>query len=215
MLGTLFGVGVWQNGFAKLAGTTSSKVATPVGAISTRQVARKTTRREKSATGGARRQRFVQVPATLNGTASALPSTPSTALSTSSALNPDALQAQRQEQRVQSIRSFLEAHSLSDKQMQSAIVEQLLAQEAARRELQAQGRQLFPVLGRKGMPPASELRTNQQLESYDKAVQAFQEKRRQSAATLEEKTGFSKNPRLRALLTVMGLIGEGPPILPL
>lgn len=126
-----------------------------------------------------------------------------------------ALKAQRQEQRTAAIKAFLEAHNVTDAEVQGAVIEQLQAQEEARRTLQEAGRKLFPVLGRKGMPPASEAQTGEQLEAYEKAVKAYQEKRRQSEAALEEKTKFSKNTRLRAILTVLGLVGDGPAILPL
>lgn len=124
-----------------------------------------------------------------------------------------ALKAQRQEQRVAAIKALLEAHNVSDADVQSAVVAQLQEQEEGRRALQEAGRKLLPVLGRKGMPPTTDVQTNSQIEAYEKSVRDFQAQRQKSIQALDEKTGFSKNPHLRALLTAMGLIGDGPPIL--
>jgi hypothetical protein len=158
------------------------------------------------------------------GPASSAPSAPAAAPAASAAPAPvappdspalAALKAQRQTQRQAAIKGFLDSQDITDAKTQTVIIEQLLAQEAARRALQDEGRKLFPVLGRKGMPPVPEAQVTGQIQAYDEAVKAYQNARRQSAEALEAQTGFSKSAHLRAVLVVLGLIGDGPPVLSL
>jgi len=126
-----------------------------------------------------------------------------------------ALKAQRQTQRIAALKSFLTAHNVTEEKAQSLIIEQVLAQEEARRQLQEAGRQLFPVMGRQGMPPATEQQTATQIAAYEKAVLIYRDARQKSAEALEKHLAYSKTPRLRALLLALGLIGEAPPVISL
>lgn len=168
------------------------------------------------------RIRLAQAPAGAQaaGAAGAVPSSPAASSQPAAPIHADspelaALKAQRQAQRVTALKGFLEAQGLAEAKAQSAVIEQLMAQEQARRALQEAGRKLFPVLGRKGMPPVPEAQATAQIEAYDQAIKAYQEARHQSAQALETQLGYSKSAHLRAVLTVLGLIGDGPAILAL
>jgi len=126
-----------------------------------------------------------------------------------------ALQAKRQEQREQAMRSFMEARGVTAQATQDAIITHLQQQEQARRSVLEAGRKLLPALHQKGRTPLPEAQTQTRVEAYETALKTYQEQRQQAEAALDEKVHFSREPQLKVMLLLLGAINDGPPILPL
>jgi hypothetical protein len=223
------GAGLWQSGsFAETSAALNGNAKEPLQSLSPSQ-SRKlpkpatATAASSSRDKGGTNRRFAQAVTNAvnskgaNAGTAVKDTTPDTGAPPASSTQSEwaRLKAQRQAQRTAALKEFLTAHNVSEEATQTAIINQIYTQEEARRQIQEAGRKLLPVLGRKGMPVATEAQANAALVEYEKAVKAFAETRRQGGETLATQVGADKNPRLRALLVVLGLIGDGPTVLPL
>lgn len=126
-----------------------------------------------------------------------------------------ALETQRRQQREEGWRSFMSERGVAEPQTQDSIIAHLWEQHKARRAVLDSGRRLLPMLERKGQPTPKSEPVQAAVEEYEKALWHYAQSRRQAETALNEKIAYSKDGRLKALLLVLGAIGDGPPVLPL
>lgn len=112
-----------------------------------------------------------------------------------------AMMAQFQERRT---RDTLNGYGVTDTKVQDVIVAYVKAQDAARQPLGDQSRLVTDALTNK-VPDAQLFTLFATLRTQVEAEKARVEKDRKTLDTL---VGYSKNPRLGVVLTMMGLIGD-------
>lgn len=114
----------------------------------------------------------------------------------------EAMQAQMRER---FIRQGLTQMGFAQADIQDALIEFIAAQDAATRPLQDKSRALLQAMMNKES-------TEQQIEAlaneFRLAADAERTRRTQALADLDTSIGYTKNPRLLALLQVAGIVGD-------
>jgi hypothetical protein len=116
------------------------------------------------------------------------------------------------EQRAAGLRLFLVSRGLTEKPTQDAIIEYLEKQEQARERLLASGSKLMLALGKTGTAALPEAQLGDLVAQYQTALNEAKSQKEKAQAELEERIKFSKNPRLKGVLLVLGGINEAPPL---
>ncbi len=93
----------------------------------------------------------------------------------------------------------------ADQKTQDAIVQYSRTRDAGTQKIQDLMRQLVEAVSTKGTPDDKIAALLKQLEE---ATTAEKTRRKQASADLDAKVGYSKLPRLTAVLTTLGLIGD-------
>lgn len=109
---------------------------------------------------------------------------------------------------LQRLRSALEAQGINDERIKEAILAHAEAMEKLRQNITAKSQPL-----RANIPPNTALadaQFNVLLNEYLAAVEDYSIAREKSERELNEKVGYTKKPRLHALLLTMGVIGDAP-----
>lgn len=112
---------------------------------------------------------------------------------------------QMQVQRTQMLKRMLEGAGITDPKTQDPVVAFAGEREAAGRDLQEKMRAVNAAL-RNGAATDKEIAAT--LDNLRSAVAAEKTRRAVAEKALDADIGFSKNPRLDAILTTMGLIGD-------
>lgn len=112
---------------------------------------------------------------------------------------------QTQAQRAQMMKRMLEGAGIIDVKVQDTIVDFAAAREAATRSLQEKSRAISAALRR---ATATEAEIAAVLDGFRAAVAAEKTRRAGAEADLDKAIGWSKKPRLDAVLTTMGLVGD-------
>lgn len=124
-----------------------------------------------------------------------------------------ALEAQAAARREKSAREFMTARGFTDQATQDAIISYLQEQESAREALAEAGRSLAPALvSQNGALTDAQIETL--VDGYQTQLKAYGRQNQQKQADLDAQIGFSKKPRLQAMLLLMGALDQGPRILP-
>ena len=120
-------------------------------------------------------------------------------------MTPEQREAMMAQMREQAIRQGLTQLGFTQAETQDALVEFVNAQEAATRPLQEKQRALMTAL----VNPAT---TNEQISvlttEWTALATAEKTRRAQAIKDLDASISYSKNPRLNALLTVFGVLGD-------
>ena len=114
----------------------------------------------------------------------------------------DQMIAQFRERRV---RGQLDGAGITDKAVQDAIVAHSVDREKTRQTLQDLGRALVEAVSTKG---TTDEKIADALKKFQDAVAAERARRKGGEKALEVKISYSKSPKLLAVLTDMGLVGE-------
>ena len=112
---------------------------------------------------------------------------------------------QMQAQRAQMLKKMLEGAGITDEKTQAAVADYAADRETAARALQEKMRAVNVAL-RNGAATDQEIAAS--LANLRSAVAAEKTRRVGAEKDLDAEIGFSKKPRLDAMLTTMGLIGD-------
>jgi hypothetical protein len=110
-----------------------------------------------------------------------------------------------QTMREQGTRNALQRAGVTDAATQDAIVAHAAAQEKARQSLREQSRKLFDSLRD---APSTDAEIATALRTLRANVAAEKLRSTRALTDLNSKTNYTKQPRLEALLTMMGLVGD-------
>lgn len=121
-------------------------------------------------------------------------------------------QAKKQAEMEKDLRNAMSVHGFTDLALQDAIIAHIQGESAARLPLRERGRRLFRGLN---SPKVNDAEMSLALGGYMAAVAADHTRRDMAGKTLDEKIGWSKNPRLHSMLLLFGIIGESPITLPM
>jgi uncharacterized membrane protein YgcG len=125
-------------------------------------------------------------------------------------MSPEQRQQWMQQQREQGLRATLTRAGFADVALQGAVVDFANAQDTATQTLQDKARQLNQAV----RDPNSTNEAIATLLADFRAAVAAEKARRATALTgLDEDTSYTKNPRLEALLTLSGIIGDEAAVL--
>lgn len=124
------------------------------------------------------------------------------------------LEAQSAARREKAARDFMTARGFSDKSTQDAIIGYLQEQENARAALAEAGRALLPALATQGGDATTDTEVESLVAQYQKQLAAYNSQNQKDQAALDAEIGYSKKPRLGAMLLLMGALDQGPRILP-
>lgn len=125
-------------------------------------------------------------------------------------MTPEQRQQMMQERMAESFKTTLTGAGFTEESLQNAIVEHAQAQDTAIAPLRERNQKFSQALSAGAVndeQAAAALKTMREL------VAAEKERRTTAAAALDEKIGYSKQPKLEALLTSMGLIGDEAAVL--
>jgi hypothetical protein len=114
-------------------------------------------------------------------------------------------QQQMQQRREQGLRQMLTEARFTEPALQNAVVGYVNEQEQARQSLQEKARLLNQALRN---PASTDAQITTVLADFRAAVAAEKTRRTTALTALEKDTSYSKNPRLDATLTMMGIIGD-------
>jgi hypothetical protein len=103
------------------------------------------------------------------------------------------------------IREVLTKAGFADTTTQDAIIAYIASEEQAKGALRNATRRLASSLRREAPPE----RVRDLLADYKKATDAEKARKDKSRLALDEKIGYSKNPRLEAILLISGILGDG------
>jgi putative heme iron utilization protein len=116
-------------------------------------------------------------------------------------------QAKKQAEMEKDLRDLMSAHGFTNTTMQDTILAHIQGESVARLPLRERGRRLFRGLN---SPKVNDAEMSLALGGYIAAVDADRARRTLAEKILDEKIGWSKNPRLQAMLLLFGIIGESP-----
>lgn len=119
-------------------------------------------------------------------------------------MTPEQRTAAMQQMNEQRIRRDLERYGVTDTKVQSNIVAYSTAQETARNAIREQARKVTEALQNK-TPDAQVFALFNDLR---KLIEAEKTRSENARKTLDGLVGYSKNPRLGIVLTMMGVIGD-------
>lgn len=120
-------------------------------------------------------------------------------------MTPEERQQMMRERREQGLRNFMERAGATDTATQDAILEFVNAEEKARGAVRETGRKVFEA-ARTGA--VADTQMSVLLGEFRNAVLDEKARRVAAARALDEKIGYTKKPRLEALLVMMGFIGD-------
>jgi len=103
------------------------------------------------------------------------------------------------------LRSTLTQAGFPEKNLQEAILDFIYAQNQARIKAQETGSKVLKAMGDK---PEAATDITPIFTDYLNAVETAKTQREEATKALDEEIEFSKKPRLKALLTIYGIIGE-------
>ncbi|MDQ3814606.1 MAG: hypothetical protein M3347_11735 [Armatimonadota bacterium] len=103
------------------------------------------------------------------------------------------------------VRARLMAAGFTDKDTQDAVVAFVVERQKARQALREQGRKMEEALRADALTDAEMLTL---LHDFRATVEEEKARHKTALAALDAKTGYSKKPRLQALLTLLGIIGD-------
>lgn len=119
--------------------------------------------------------------------------------------------AQRRRRTEERLRGAMTNLGFSDPALQGAVMTYIAQEEEARRPLRDQSRKVYQAL-RGGVPDAQVLIL---MSDWRSAVEADKARHLQAQTKLDAQIGYSKSPRLEAMLLLMGVVGDGPLLMPL
>ncbi|HEX8551157.1 MAG TPA: hypothetical protein VF681_06330 [Abditibacteriaceae bacterium] len=134
---------------------------------------------------------------------------------------------QRQAQMEKSVRDALAHNGVIDVAVQDAILQHIAGEARARGPLRGHGRRLLRLMQNSAPKaagydapfdapaPTTDEQITASLSEYLALLKADSERREAAEAVLDARIGWSKNPRLHALLLLFGAIGDSPLTLPL
>lgn len=115
----------------------------------------------------------------------------------------------RQEQETQ-LRTLMSSNGVTDAPTQDAVLTYLEDELKARAPLRQMGLKLYRALGDQNI-------SNDQIQAmiadYQNAQDLENQRRTKSQSDLDAKIHYTKNPRLQGLLLLMGVLGDGPPLM--
>ena len=118
------------------------------------------------------------------------------------------------QQREQKLRQLMASFGVVEAATQDAVIAYMAAEVVAQRPLRQQGRKLFDAL--KAQAANADAVTDEEMQAllanYYATLELDQQHSSDAEAALDEKIGYSKNARLEAALTLLGIIGNGPPM---
>jgi hypothetical protein len=124
-------------------------------------------------------------------------------------MTPEQRQQLMRQNRETSMRRLLERAGVTDVTTQNTIVtyatNEQEARDRARQTLRASNQKLAQAV-RTGAVTESQLGTL--LDEFQNAAADEKDRRAKSAADLDRKVGYTKNPRLEAVLTTLGIVGD-------
>jgi hypothetical protein len=120
-------------------------------------------------------------------------------------MTPEERQQMMQQFRERGIRRALEGGGFTAATIQDPVVAYAKAQDAAITPLQDLARQLVEAVS---TPGVTDDKIAALLKQFQEAVAAEKARRKTARAELDKKINFSKQARLEALLTSLGLVGE-------
>lgn len=119
--------------------------------------------------------------------------------------------AERRRKTEERMRAAMTNLGFSDPALQSALMTYIAQEEEARRPLREQSRKVYQAL-RSNVPDAQVLIL---MSDWRSALEADKARHLQAQAALDAQIGYSKSPRLEAMLLLMGVVGDGPLLMPL
>ena len=108
----------------------------------------------------------------------------------------------------QRLRADLQAQGVTDEATLTAILEHVARLQKARQALDEKSEALRANL--KPNTVVADAQMNVLINDYQAATEDYKTAREQSARQLDEKIGYSKRPRLHAVLLTLGVVGDGP-----
>jgi hypothetical protein len=120
-------------------------------------------------------------------------------------MTPEEREQAMQRMRSQGTRNALQRAGVTDAATQDAILSYTEAQDKARQPLRDQSRKIADMLQD---ATATDAQVATELRSFRAAVAAEKLRSTRALADLSTKTGYRTKPRLEALLTMMGVLGD-------
>jgi hypothetical protein len=108
----------------------------------------------------------------------------------------------------QRLRADLQAQGITDEATQKAIFEHMERVGEARKTLDEKSNELRANLKPNNI--VADAQMNVLINDYQAATEDYKTAREKSARQLDDKIGYSKRPRLHAVLLTMGIVGDGP-----
>jgi len=119
------------------------------------------------------------------------------------------------QQREQKMRELMAEFGVAEPAIQDAVIAYMASEAMAQRPLRLQGRRLIIAL--KAQAADANAVTDDQMRvlvaDFRVALDADLERTMEAEAALDNQIGYSKNPRLEAMLVLLGIIGNGPPMM--
>lgn len=120
--------------------------------------------------------------------------------------------AKRRAQMEARLRSLMTDMGFPDPDVQNAIVAHIAGEERALAPARQAARNLLSALRDMDAPPTRVVRLLLELRA---TLEAERLRRKEAQIVLDDKISYSKQPRLEALLTILGVLGDGPTFVPL
>jgi hypothetical protein len=122
-------------------------------------------------------------------------------------MTPEQLQREMLKMKEQLVRSELTRAGFNDPQLQDRVWDFLQEQETARQPVREAATKIYLGIEPKGTP-VTDAEMEALLNGYQAAVEAESARRETALADLDAQISYSKSPRLRAVLTLYGYIGD-------
>lgn len=124
-------------------------------------------------------------------------------------------QAPAAQQREQKMRELMADYGVAEPAVQDAVIAYMASEAQAQRPVRIQGRKLIDALKARAADanavPDEQMRVL--VADFRMAVEADRDRITEAEAALDDKIGYSKDPRLEAVLMLLGIIGNAPAIM--
>lgn len=109
------------------------------------------------------------------------------------------------------LRGLMTSFGVAELDTQDAVLAFIVQEEKARQPLRQRSRSLYGAI-RNNTEPEVGIRT--MIEEFKASVEADKTRHSTAESALDNRIGYSKNPRLEGMLLLLGIIGDGPLLMP-
>jgi len=117
---------------------------------------------------------------------------------------------QRQEQSEERLRGVMKENGITEEADQNAVLAYLSDELEARKPLRQMGMKLQGALGDTA---TTDVQIKALVEDYQNAQAVEKQRRLKAQSDLDAKIHYTKNPRMEAFLMLMGVLGDGQPMM--
>ena len=127
---------------------------------------------------------------------------------------PATSKGQQVQQRELRLRKLMTSFGVAETVIQDAVIIYIEEEARAQRPLRSQGRKLLSALRAKAVDgnAITDAQMRELVAGFRAAMEANVERTVEAEISLDKKIGYTKNPRLEAMLILLGIIGNAPPV---